>query len=101
MIVASRLSPPEMLAYLKDMERAFGRRSRGQKWRARVLDLDIILWSGGIWTDDQLSIPHPHFRERSFVLDPLNAICSSWRDPVTGLHVRHLKARLDRRARAA
>jgi 2-amino-4-hydroxy-6-hydroxymethyldihydropteridine diphosphokinase len=66
-----------------------------------VIDLDIVLWSGGVWGDDRLTIPHPAFRSRRFVLDPLGEIVPDWRDPLTQLTVRQLAARLTRRARLA
>ena len=91
-IVTTELSPPELLAFLKTTERAFGRR-RGRRWGPRVLDLDIILWSGGIWASGGLAIPHPEFRRRRFVLDPLATIAPGWCDPVTGLSVAQLRAR--------
>lgn len=96
-IVATRLAPPDLLALLKRIEREFGRRAGGQRWRARVLDLDVVLWSGGPYVDRSLTIPHPLFRERGFVLGPANAIAALWRDPVTGLTLRQLHARLTRR----
>ncbi|RYD41366.1 MAG: 2-amino-4-hydroxy-6-hydroxymethyldihydropteridine diphosphokinase, partial [Verrucomicrobiaceae bacterium] len=65
-----------------------------------VLDLDIVLWSGGIWVSPGLAIPHPAFRERGFVLSPAMDVAADWRDPVTGLKVRHLFARLTRRSAA-
>jgi 2-amino-4-hydroxy-6-hydroxymethyldihydropteridine diphosphokinase len=89
--------PPELLARLKSVERDFGRRG-GRRWGPRVLDLDIILWSGGAWAAGGLIIPHPAFRERSFVLEPLAELVPAWRDPVTGLAVRQLLHRLGRRA---
>jgi len=89
-----------MLARLKAIERAFGRRP-GRRWGDRVLDLDIIGWSGGIWASRGLSIPHAAFRERGFVLGPLVEIAPTWRDPVTWLTVRQLLARLDRKDRRA
>ena len=100
-LISTKLSPPELLTYLKSIERHFGRRKRGQNWRARVLDLDIILWSGGLWSDKTLSIPHPHFRCRSFVLTPLADIARDQRDPISGFSASHLKARLDRKRRPA
>lgn len=93
-IVASPLAPRALLALLQATEAAFGRRRRGQAWSARVLDLDIVLWSGGSWADPQLTIPHLHFRARPFVLAPAVAIAPGWRDPHTGLTLRHLHARL-------
>ncbi|MBC2668438.1 2-amino-4-hydroxy-6-hydroxymethyldihydropteridine diphosphokinase [Novosphingobium piscinae] len=94
MRVASPLAPAALLARLQQVETAFGRRRRGQAWSARVLDLDIVLWSGGCWTDRHLVIPHRHFRDRAFVLTPARAVAADWRDPVTGLTLRHLHARL-------
>ncbi len=95
-IVESDLAPPEMLARLKAIERAFGRRP-GRRWGDRVIDLDIIAWSGGIWSSKGLGIPHPGFRKRGFVLGPLVDIAPDWRDPVSGLSPRHLVSRLARK----
>lgn len=94
-LVASDDAPEALLTRLKQIERAFGRR-RGQRWGARTIDLDIILWSGGIWASPTLTIPHPAFRTRGFVLSPLLAIAPRWRDPLTGLTIRQLHARLTR-----
>jgi len=91
-IVETDLSPPALLLRLKTLERTFGRRS-GQRWGARTLDLDIILWSGGRWDQRGLHVPHEAFRQRAFVLSPLTSITPLWRDPVTGLRIRHLLAR--------
>lgn len=93
-VVRCRLAPPELLSRLKRVEATFGRRRAGRRWRARVLDLDIILWSGGAWCGRGLTIPHTQFRRRAFVLRPAAAIAASWRDPLSGLTIRHLLARL-------
>jgi 2-amino-4-hydroxy-6-hydroxymethyldihydropteridine diphosphokinase len=132
-VIETELEPEELLATLKRIEREFGRRASGQRWRARVLDLDIVLWSGGAYppprqgrgkgwgrsradsaltrptptpplkgrgssahASPSLTIPHPLFRERRFVLDPAVAIAPDWRDPLTGATVRQLHARLTR-----
>ncbi len=95
-LIETELDPPELLRHLKEIERALGRRN-GRRWGERVIDLDIILWSGGCWQGPGLVIPHLEFRERCFVLDPLCTIALAWRDPVTGLSIGQLKARLDRK----
>ncbi|MGV2497168.1 2-amino-4-hydroxy-6-hydroxymethyldihydropteridine diphosphokinase [Pelagerythrobacter aerophilus] len=95
-MIETALPPEEMLSVLQRIERAFGRRRRGRRWRARVLDLDLVLWSGGTHRSPRLTIPHPEFRRRTFVLTPAAAIASRWRDPATGLTPRHLHARLTR-----
>ncbi len=96
-LIETEEEPPEVLARLKAIEAHFGRR-RGQRWGARVIDLDIILWSGGSWAGPGLIVPHPHFREREFVLGPLAMIVPAWRDPVTHRTVRQLLHAVDRRA---
>ena len=95
-IVETRLEPPELLDLCKRIEREFGRRRGGRRWTARVLDLDLILWSGGPYTAPGLIVPHPLFRGRDFVLAPAARIAPAWRDPVTGRTVRQLHARLTR-----
>jgi 2-amino-4-hydroxy-6-hydroxymethyldihydropteridine diphosphokinase len=97
-ILATLLSPPELLDRLQAIEAHFGRVRRGQRWRARTLDLDIILWSGGIWSESglPLDIPHPAFRDRGFVLAPAAMIAPQWKDPVTGLDIRQLYSRFNR-----
>jgi 2-amino-4-hydroxy-6-hydroxymethyldihydropteridine diphosphokinase len=95
-LLACAAEPPALLDELKAIERAFGRR-RGQRWGDRVLDLDIVLWSGGIFAGPNLSIPHRAFRTRAFVLGPARAIAPCWRDPITGLTIRQLHARLTTR----
>lgn len=98
-LIETRETPPELLRRLKAIERDFGRRP-GQRWGARILDLDIILWSGSAWASPGLTVPHPAFRTRDFVLRPLMAVAPDWRDPLTGLSIRQLRARLTRRAPA-
>jgi len=97
-VVETDLEPEALLALFKRIECDFGRRPGGQRWRARVLDLDLVLWSGGAYASDALTIPHPLFRTRGFVLTPALAVAPDWRDPLTGATVRQLNARLTRSA---
>ena len=93
-LVESDLDPPDMLRALKRLEREFGRR-RGRRWAARVLDLDIIDWSGGKWETPTLKVPHPAAASREFVIVPLAAIAPGWRlqPPLTARHLAHRLAR--------
>ena len=97
-LVESDLDPPEMLRALKAIEREFGRR-RGRRWSARVLDLDIVDWSGGRWRSRPLTVPHAAAANRAFVIEPLAAIAPSWRlqAPLTARHLAHRLARRRRR----
>ncbi len=93
-VVQSERSPAPMLAELKRIERDFGRRS-GRRWGPRVLDLDLVAWSGGRFRSRTLTIPHPRIAERGFVLAPLAAVAPGWRiaGALTPIHLLHRLAR--------
>jgi 2-amino-4-hydroxy-6-hydroxymethyldihydropteridine diphosphokinase len=99
LVLDSELVPTALLAALKRTERDFGRR-RGQRWGDRVLDCDIILWSGGQWSSGWrsagLTIPHAAFAQRRFVLIPACAIAPGWRAGQGGLTLAQHQARLTR-----
>ena len=94
-LVESRLDPDALLTALKKIERDFGRRP-GRRWGARVLDLDILAWSGGELYSKRLTIPHPRLASRVFAIGPLAAIAPDWRI-IGPLTARHLASRLARR----
>ena len=87
--------PAALLIRLKAIERAFGRR-RGRRWGSRVIDLDIVLWSGGAWRSPGLQVPHGAYVMRDFVLHPLATIAPGWRDPRTGRTIRQSAWAVDR-----
>ncbi len=91
-IIASALPPLAMLDRLQALEARFGRR-RYRRWGERTLDLDLLLWSGGAVNSRRLTIPHPFFGTRDFMLRPLATIAGRWRDPVTGATITQLAAR--------
>ncbi|MEM8694492.1 MAG: 2-amino-4-hydroxy-6-hydroxymethyldihydropteridine diphosphokinase [Pseudomonadota bacterium] len=88
-LVRTDLDPPALLAVCKAIERSLGRR-RGRRWGDRIIDIDLLLWSGGCWSDGALIIPHPALSTRDFVLTPLAEIAPDWRHPLSGLAIRHL-----------
>ena len=83
------LSAGDMLDTLLDIERSLGR-VRPFPNAPRTIDLDLILYDAAIESSERLSLPHPRFRERLFVLAPLAEIAPDWRDPVTGKSVEEL-----------
>ncbi|MCL4409667.1 MAG: 2-amino-4-hydroxy-6-hydroxymethyldihydropteridine diphosphokinase, partial [Gammaproteobacteria bacterium] len=67
------LTPLELLNYLQHIENKFGR-VRMQRWGARTLDLDILLYGTDTIATERLTVPHPGMLEREFVLVPLAEI---------------------------
>jgi 2-amino-4-hydroxy-6-hydroxymethyldihydropteridine diphosphokinase len=90
----STASPRDLLNALLAIERDFGR-ERPFAGAPRTLDLDLILVGRAVVSEPGLQVPHPRFRERRFVLEPLASIAPELVDPVTGLTARELLARLE------
>jgi 2-amino-4-hydroxy-6-hydroxymethyldihydropteridine diphosphokinase len=88
------LSPRQLLSVLLTIEHAYGRQ-RPTVNAPRTLDLDLVLYEEFVLDEPGLVVPHPRFRERRFVLEPLCEIAADWHDPVTGRTVDELlRARL-------
>jgi 2-amino-4-hydroxy-6-hydroxymethyldihydropteridine diphosphokinase len=83
------LSARALLDLLLTTEQTFGR-ERPYQGAPRTLDLDLILYGEAIIDEPGLIVPHPRFRERGFVLEPLSEVAAGWRDPVTGKTVEEL-----------
>ena len=69
--LATELSPHELLERLLEIERSQGRERSEERWGARTLDLDLLLFGDRRIDDAVLSVPHPGLAERLFVLAPL------------------------------
>ena len=90
------LSPRDLLSRLMQIEHARGRR-RSARHGARTLDLDLILYGDLVLDTAAIIVPHPRFRERRFVLEPLAEVAGDWKDPVTGRSISELLMALEAR----
>jgi 2-amino-4-hydroxy-6-hydroxymethyldihydropteridine diphosphokinase len=88
--IRTKLTPPELLTSLMNIELDMGR-IRKKKWEARVIDLDILLFNQEIMSSESLSIPHPRLHERRFVLEPLAELAPDLIHPILKLTVITLK----------
>ena len=74
----SAISAKLLLQKLKKLEGLFGREKtpKEKKWLSRCLDLDILWWDDFHTIDKELTLPHPRFMDRNFVITPLSEILS-------------------------
>lgn len=93
-LLQTSLSPHQLLATLLQVEATFGR-VRRERWAARTLDLDVLLFDDLILNTPSLQIPHPRMLERGFVLVPLAEIAPHWREPVSRKSIAELVQTID------
>jgi len=90
---STTLGPRALLEALLAIEREYGR-ERPAKDAPRTLDLDLILYGDFVVDEPGLVVPHPRFRDRAFVMEPLSEVAGDWVDPVSGLTMAELRRRL-------
>jgi 2-amino-4-hydroxy-6-hydroxymethyldihydropteridine diphosphokinase len=88
-IGTTSLSAGELLQQLLSFEAERGR-ERPYEGAPRTLDLDMILYGDEVIDEPGLRVPHPRFRDRLFVLEPLAEIAPDWIDPITGATIEAL-----------
>jgi len=69
--VETELTPRDLLAASKRIERELGREPASRRHAPRPIDLDLLLVEGLRVADDDLVVPHPELERRRFVLAPL------------------------------
>lgn len=91
-LVLARQSPEALLREMKQIERSLGRR-RTVRNLPRVIDLDLILFGTRVVRSKALRLPHPRYRERNFVLEPLRELGLDWTDPEVGKRISSLRGK--------
>jgi len=90
--LGTTLPPVELLSLLQTIENDAGR-IRGERWAARTLDLDLLLYGNTAQAGPRLTLPHPRIAERNFVVYPLFDLVPHWRLP-DGTAVAAMRERL-------
>lgn len=83
-VVRTALSAPELLTRCQEVERQLGRPGDHKAGLPRVIDLDLITHGSTVSDGIGLTLPHPRYSRRKFVLVPLAEAMPSFRDPLTG-----------------
>ncbi len=95
--VKTSFSPLKTLNLLLSIENEFGRKRNSQnRYTARPLDLDIILFSNKIINHPELKVPHPQMELRQFVLTPLTEIAASIINPKNGKSIEQIQRACER-----
>ncbi|MDP3875472.1 MAG: 2-amino-4-hydroxy-6-hydroxymethyldihydropteridine diphosphokinase [Methylobacter sp.] len=71
MAIATELPPIDLLRCLQQIENEQGRVRKAERWGARTLDLDVLIYGGQEINLPDLIVPHTGLAERAFVLYPL------------------------------
>ena len=90
-LVKTELDPFLLLKELKKIEIKLGRVANQKSLSLpRTVDLDIIFYDDFIYESNELTIPHPNYHKRCFVLKPLIEIAPNWVDPILNITVKEV-----------
>jgi 2-amino-4-hydroxy-6-hydroxymethyldihydropteridine diphosphokinase len=92
--IATELAPSALLQLLQTIEHDLGR-LRSERWAARTIDLDLLLYGDLLLQSENLTLPHPRLHERAFVLLPCTEIAPALRHPLSGRTMLQLSEGLD------
>jgi 2-amino-4-hydroxy-6-hydroxymethyldihydropteridine diphosphokinase len=69
--ISCELEPVAILKTTLEIERQLGRVRSSIRNGPRTVDIDLLFWDGGAWASPDLTLPHPRWKERGFVVLPL------------------------------
>lgn len=89
--IETPLGPKELYAEIKMIEQKLGRTTT-ERWGPREIDVDLLLYDGLVFQDDEVTVPHPEMERRKFVLVPLKEIAPDLVHPISGMTMEELVA---------
>ena len=94
--VSTSYKPLELIEIILSIEKKMGRKTRNtKKYESRKIDIDIILYDDLIIEEKNLTIPHPRYTQRSFVLVPLLEIDDKLIDPISKTNIKEILAKIN------
>jgi 2-amino-4-hydroxy-6-hydroxymethyldihydropteridine diphosphokinase len=93
-LIETTIAPPLLLDELHDIENRHGRKP-ADRWTARTLDIDILLYGNEVMETPALTLPHPRMSFRRFVLEPAAEIAPKMLHPVIGWPIERLLLHLN------
>ncbi|MDH5368271.1 MAG: 2-amino-4-hydroxy-6-hydroxymethyldihydropteridine diphosphokinase [Cyclobacteriaceae bacterium] len=78
--ISTSLKPLQILKIVLQIEYEIGRK-RFEKWGARIIDIDLLYYQNEVFTNQELTIPHPQIQNRKFTLIPLCEIAQEFIHP--------------------
>lgn len=95
--VETTLPPTRLLLKVQEAENLLGR-ERSFRNGPRNIDIDILLYGDQIIRSPELELPHPRYRDRRFVLEPLAELRPDLRDPENGMAIGEMLERVKQQA---
>ena len=93
LLIGTSLSPGDLLAVIKKLERSLDR-TESRRWGPREIDIDILLYDEIVVDLEDLVIPHPQMLNRSFAFLPAREVCPKWKHPIENATLMQLTKRL-------
>lgn len=84
-LLETQLAPRALLETCLAIEQRLGRtRSATERYTARTIDIDILLFDDRVVDEPGVQVPHPRMHERAFALEPAADVAPLWVHPHTG-----------------
>lgn len=81
--ISTNLLPEKLLEECQRIETQLGRKRTAEKeYQDRTIDIDLLFYNDLIMHTDTLTIPHPHFHKRAFVMVPMLEIAQDFTHPL-------------------
>jgi 2-amino-4-hydroxy-6-hydroxymethyldihydropteridine diphosphokinase len=93
--IETKTPPLQLLDEMQDIESRHGRAPASERWAARPLDIDLLIYDDEVMETPMLTLPHPRMTYRRFVLQPAVEIAPRTLHPVIGWPIERLLLHLD------